>query len=93
MPMPEEKQDEWAVIQQSAGGLENCPFCGRDKPVLVATPTRLGIQCRNQECLALIYIDYTDRIGKAFSEGRKYLNEDEYREILMSAVLKWNRRI
>lgn len=90
--MPEHEQDEWAVIQQSLGGLESCPFCGKDKPVLIATPLRLGIQCRNQKCLALVYVDYSDRIAKALNAGRKYLNEEEYREILKEAAQKWNRR-
>ncbi|MBR0204186.1 MAG: hypothetical protein IJQ56_07470 [Synergistaceae bacterium] len=90
--MSEHASDEWAVIQQSLGGLEACPFCGKDKPVLITTPVKLGIQCSNQECLALVYVDYTDKIGKALSQGRKYLSDEEYREILVTAAQKWNRR-
>ena len=91
MSTPEVKQNEWAVIQQSLGGLDSCPFCGKDKPVLIATPLRLGIQCRNQECLALIYVDYSDMIYRAMIEHRAMTREELY-AVLERVAKKWNRR-
>lgn len=87
--MPDD--DIWVLVQESAGALLECPFCGKDKPVLIATPTRFGIQCSNKKCLALVYVDYSDKIYLAMSEDRK-LSDEDFHAIIKEAALKWNRR-
>ena len=83
--------DIWVIVQESAGSLLECPFCGKSKPVLIAAPTRFGIQCSNKKCLALVYVDYSDKIYIAMHEDRK-LSEEEFKAIIKEAALKWNRR-
>lgn len=77
----------WAIIEFNEI-LKPCPYCGDKKPVMVAAPTRFGIQCDNPKCLALVYTDFSRWLYRSNFK----LTEKDIQEIVSLTIAKWNRR-
>ena len=82
---------EWCVIGKSEL-IKPCPFCGSEA-VMIASPTRFGIQCDNLKCLALVYTNYSAIIYQSHVVENRKITDEEFEQIAHRTAKKWNRRL